>query len=54
MPVAPVYLPDPPVIVRVAFSVNSLEEPGTGVRVTAPVAVNMSPPLVTKTSDEVA
>ncbi len=54
MPVAPVYLPDPPVIVKVAFSVNSLEEPGTGVSVTAPVAVNISPPLVTKTSNDVA
>jgi len=44
VPVAPAYLSDPPVTVRVAFSVNSPGGlPGMGVSVTAPVAVYKSP-----------
>ena len=55
MPVGKAYLPDPPVTVRVTFAVNSPGGlPGTGVSVTAPVAVNISPLFVTKTSNDVA
>ena len=52
-PVAPSYLPDPPVIVRTTLIVNSVELPGTGVNVIAPFPVNISPRFVTITSDEV-
>jgi hypothetical protein len=54
VPVAPVYLPDPPVIVRVTYNVKSLELTGLGVSVTAPVAVNRYLRVVTKTSSDVA
>ena len=54
IPVAPVYLPDPPVTIRVTYNVKSFELPGAGVSVTTLLAVNTSPRVVTKTSSDVA